>query len=48
MTREEAEELTAPAPGIWLCSCGFGTDDREWLEGHLWEFPGHSERPARG
>jgi len=31
---------------IWLCSCGFGTDDREWLQGHLFDYPGHHERPA--
>jgi len=31
---------------IYLCSCGFGTDDREWLQGHLSEHPGHHERPA--
>jgi hypothetical protein len=31
---------------IYLCSCGFGTDDREWFQGHLWEHPGHYERPG--
>ena len=31
---------------IYLCSCGFGTDDLEWFEGHLFEHPGHHERPA--
>jgi hypothetical protein len=31
---------------ICLCSCGFATDDREWLEDHLFEYPGHHERPA--
>ncbi len=31
---------------IYLCSCGFGTDDREWLQGHLFEHPGHRQRPA--
>jgi hypothetical protein len=29
---------------IYLCSCGFSTDDREWLQGHLFEHPGHHER----
>ncbi len=37
-----------PASGIWLCSCGFGTDDRQWFTGHLFEHPGHHERSARG
>ncbi len=35
-------------PGIWVCSCGFGTDDREWLQGHLFQYPAHHERPAPG
>jgi hypothetical protein len=29
---------------IYLCSCGFATDDREWFQGHLFEYPGHHER----
>ena len=29
---------------IRLCSCGFGTDDDSWMDGHLWEYPGHHER----
>jgi hypothetical protein len=29
---------------IYLCSCGFATDDREWLQGHLFDHPGHDER----
>jgi len=29
---------------IRLCSCGFATDDDAWLEGHLFENPGHHER----
>jgi hypothetical protein len=29
---------------IYLCSCGFATDDREWLQGHLFDHPGHHER----
>ena len=32
------------APGVLLCSCGFGTDDREWLDGHLFQHPGHHQR----
>lgn len=36
-----------PGPVIYLCSCGFGTDDRDWLEGHLFQHPGHHERPRR-
>ncbi len=35
-------------PGIYLCSCGFGTDDREWLRDHLFEHPGHCERQPAG
>lgn len=31
---------------IRLCSCGFGTDDEEWLLGHLYDYPGHDERRA--
>jgi len=30
-----------PDPGIYLCSCGFGTDD-------LFEHPGHCERQEAG
>jgi hypothetical protein len=33
---------------IHMCSRGFGTDDREWLQGHLWEHPGHHEQPGPG
>jgi hypothetical protein len=29
---------------IYVCSCGFGTDDEDWLDGHLREHPGHDER----
>jgi hypothetical protein len=29
---------------IYLCSCGFGTDDPDWLDGHLHEHPGHYQR----
>jgi len=36
----------APArTGILLCSCGFATDDRRCLDGHLFQHPGHHERP---
>jgi hypothetical protein len=31
---------------IRLCSCGFGTSDGEWMDGHLFEKPGHVERTA--
>jgi len=30
---------------IYLCSCGFATDDPKWLDGHLFQHPGHHERP---
>lgn len=37
---------------IYLCSCGFATDDPAWLDGHLDEHPGHYRRrvprPAPG
>ena len=28
---------------VYLCSCGFATDDPDWLDGHLFELPGHEE-----
>jgi hypothetical protein len=31
-------------PGVSLCSCGFGTDDRGWFDGHLFQHPGHYQR----
>jgi hypothetical protein len=31
---------------IRLCSCGFGTDDDYWFDGHLYEHPDHHEREA--
>jgi hypothetical protein len=31
---------------VRLCSCGFATTNAEWIEGHLWENPGHVERSA--
>jgi hypothetical protein len=27
-----------------MCSCGFCTDDDDWFTGHLFDYPGHSER----
>jgi hypothetical protein len=32
-------------PVIYLCSCGFGTDDPAWFDGHLFQHPGHNQRP---
>jgi hypothetical protein len=29
---------------IRMCSCGFATNDDDWLEGHLFENPSHHER----
>ena len=29
---------------VRLCSCGFATDDHGWFDGHLWDYPAHSER----
>jgi hypothetical protein len=29
---------------IYLCSCGFATDDADWFDGHLDEHPGHFQR----
>jgi hypothetical protein len=26
---------------IYLCSCGFGTDDHDWSQCHAIEYPGH-------
>jgi hypothetical protein len=34
-----------PATAIFLCSCGFGTSNRHWLDGHLFQYPGHHQRP---
>ncbi len=33
---------------IYLCSCGFDTDDPDWLDGHLFQHPDHFERPWGG
>ncbi len=35
-------------PVIYLCSCGFGTDDQQWFQGHMFQRPGHYERPVPG
>jgi hypothetical protein len=40
----ELADRTGKPSRIYLCSCGFGTDDREWLQGHLFEHPDHHER----
>jgi hypothetical protein len=37
-------ELAERSAGIRVCSCGFATDDPDWLHGHLFEHPGHHER----
>jgi hypothetical protein len=29
---------------VYLCSCGFATDDPDWFDGHLFEHPGHHQR----
>jgi hypothetical protein len=29
---------------VYLCSCGFATDDPDWFDGHLFEHPGHEQR----
>lgn len=29
---------------IYLCSCGFATDDPDWFDGHLDEHPGHRQQ----
>jgi hypothetical protein len=40
-------ELAARTAGrtLALCSCGFATDDPNWLDGHLFQHPGYHERP---
>jgi hypothetical protein len=49
---ELAARTPRPQPGrspagtvVFLCSCGFAASDRHWLNGHLFEHPGHHERP---
>lgn len=32
---------------VYLCSCGFATDDAGWFEVHLDEHPGHHQRRMR-
>lgn len=29
---------------VYLCSCGFATDDTDWLDIHLDEHPGHHQQ----
>jgi hypothetical protein len=29
---------------VYLCSCGFATDDPDWLDDHIAEHPGHEQR----
>jgi len=29
---------------VYLCSCGFATDDAGWIDGHMDERPGHFQR----
>ncbi|GEM_PF-2860055 len=43
MTAIDAE-LAGRSVSVRVCSCGFATDDRAWLDGHLFEHPGHHER----
>lgn len=31
---------------VRLCGCGFATTDSEWMDGHLHENAGHTERRA--
>ncbi len=37
----------ADHPAGQRSSCGFGTSDQHWLEGHLSQHPGHYQRPQR-
>jgi len=30
---------------VYLCSCGFATDDPGWLVGHQDQHPDHNQRP---
>jgi hypothetical protein len=41
-------ELATRTAGVRLCSCGFATDDADWLTGHLYQHPGHYERKQPG
>lgn len=29
---------------VYLCSCGFATDDPDWFDGHMDEHPGHFQQ----
>jgi hypothetical protein len=29
---------------VYLCSCGFATDNPDWLDGHMDEHPGHHQQ----
>jgi hypothetical protein len=40
----ELAERNAPSAMLRLCSCGFATDDGPWFDGHLFDYPAHSER----
>jgi hypothetical protein len=33
---------------IYLCSCGFATDDPDWFDGHQDQHPGHYQRRIVG
>lgn len=46
--RLAAIDAELAARRVRLCSCGFATDDGVWLDGHLFEHPGHRERPQPG
>jgi hypothetical protein len=37
----ELAERTQDASAVGLCSCGFATDDQQWLACHLIDHPGH-------
>jgi hypothetical protein len=44
LNTELAERRARGHLAIYLCSCGFGTDDPDWLDGHLFDYPGHHRR----
>jgi hypothetical protein len=29
---------------VYLCFCGFATDDPDWFDGHIDEHPGHHQQ----
>jgi hypothetical protein len=39
-------ERTKRDHSLRLCGCGFATTDSEWMNGHLFENAGHTERGA--